>query len=421
MKERLKRSLRSGGNGAGRCRNRNPHQVPDPSPSVKVAAGPIGLLAVFLIVLLHWLPASAFEVVDIAGRTVVLERPAARVLLGEGRFLVAVALLAPADPLSRVAGMLNEYQQLDPGGYARFEAAFPALQAVPRFGETSADSVSLETAIALRPDAAVFGLNGHGPRLSSERLIQGLEAAGIPVVFIDFRDDPLGHTAASMRILGRVLGLEAAAADFADFHDREVARVTGRLAGLPPTGPRVLIEARVGMGESCCFTIARGMFDSLVTAAGGRNIARDRVPGAAGLLNLEYVIAADPDVYLGTAVGTVSGPMHAPGRIALGAGVTAAEAGASLAAALARPGIATLPAVENGRAYAIWHHFYNSPFNVYALQRIARWLHPALFADVDPEATLAALLARIRPVDLSGTYAIALDRREGGSADAARP
>ena len=156
-------------------------------------------------------PAAAqpIEVIDLAGRTVVLERPAERVLLGEGRFLVAISLLAPADPLARVAGVLNEFRRYDPAGFDRYADAFPGLSDLPIFGQTTEESVSVETALSLRPDAAIFGLSGHGPQADSQAILDVLAAAGIPVLFIDFRDDPLGNTAESMRVIGRTLGLGA--------------------------------------------------------------------------------------------------------------------------------------------------------------------------------------------------------------------
>ena len=351
---------------------------------------------------------GALEIVDIAGRKISLERPAKRILLGEGRFLVAMSLLAPTDPLARVAGVLNEFRMYDPAGFAAYAEVFPEIETLPVFGQASEESVSLERAILLKPDAAVFGLSGHGPRKTSKALIGRLEDAGIPVVFIDFRDDPLANTANSMRILGRILGLDDEGERFAAFHERETARVLQRTAALDGPRPLVLLEARVGLGDDCCFTIAKGMFASLIEAAGGRNIAEGRLPGATGVLSLEYVLTADPDVYLGTAIGSSRDSRRASGRIALGAGVAAEDARASLAAALDRPGLGTLTAVRRKRAYGLWHHFYNSPLNVYALQRIAKWLHPKAFRDIDPEATLKDLLARLRPVDLSGTYAIGL-------------
>ena len=63
-----------------------------------------------------------------------------------------------------------------------------------------------------------------------------------------------------------------------------------------------------------------------------------------------------------------------------------------------------LQAVQQGRAYAIWHHYYNSPFNVVAVQVMAKWLYPELFADLDPQATLKALYARHQPIPLQGVY-----------------
>ena len=363
-----------------------------------------------LAVLCLCLPSAggALEVVDIAGRKVSLERPAKRVLLGEGRFLVAISLLAPDDPLARVAGVLNEFRMYDPAGFAAYAEVFPEIDTLPIFGQASEASVSLEKAILLKPDAAFFGLSGHGPRETSKMLIRRLEDAGIPVVFIDFRDDPLANTAKSMRILGRVLGLDDEGERFAAFHQREVTKVLQRSAALEGPQPRVLLEARVGLGDPCCFTIAKGMFASLIEAAGGNNIAQGRLPGATGVLDLEYVLSADPDVYLGTAVGSLRDGPPASGRIVLGVGVAAEDARASLAAALDRPGFAMLAAVRRKRAYGLWHHVYNSPLNVYALQRIAKWLHPTTFRDIDPEATLTDLLARLRPVDLSGTYAVGL-------------
>jgi iron complex transport system substrate-binding protein len=80
----------------------------------------------------------------------------------------------------------------------------------------------------------------------------------------------------------------------------------------------------------------------------------------------------------------------------------------SLARALARPGLETLPAARDGRAYGIWHHFYNSPLNVYAVQVLAKWFHPNAFDDLDPDATLREMFERFQPVPLDGVYAIGM-------------
>lgn len=351
---------------------------------------------------------SAMEITDLKGRTVALEKPAERVLLGEGRFLIALGLLAE-DPVARTAGMLGEFQRFDPDGYARFSEAFPALADVPTFGQTSAESVSLETALDLKPDAAFFGLSGHGPNERSEVVIEALTAAGVPVFFIDFRDDPVANTPKSMEIIGQVLGLDAEATAFNDFYRAEVSRVTERMKSFDGAKPSVFLEVRAGLGSGCCFTIAQGMLATLIEAAGGRNIAAGVIPGMAGPLNLEYVIERNPDIYIGTAVGSRARGAKTGGPIVLGAGVDRETAKRTLAGAVTRSGISSLPAVQAKRVHAIWHHFYNSPLNVYALQKFATWMHPSLFSDLDPEATKTALLSRLLPARMDGVYAISLD------------
>ncbi len=351
-----------------------------------------------------WTPVHALTVTDILGREVELDGSADRVILGEGRFLAVLGVLGVKDPLSRVAGMLDEFRQFDPAGYAAYREALPAIDSVPLFGHISEASVSVEKAIALGPDVAIFGIEGHGPSSRSKHIVDALSAAGIPAVFIDFRKDPMGNTVRSVEIVGKVLGLEAEAHEFAKFFEVEHNRVIDRLATSPPaTCPTVLIELHVGARETCCTTVSEGLFAEMVDALGGCNIARDLLPGAVGEVSLEHVLDVSPDVYIGTAVGTVNDP---PGSrtIVLGAHVDGETARDSLDRALSRTGIRDLDAVRADRAHGLWHHFYNSPLNIAAFQQIAKWLHPDLFADLDPDNTLDRLLERFAPIDLEGTY-----------------
>lgn len=350
----------------------------------------------------------ALTVIDVLGREIELDGPADKVILGEGRFLAVLGVLGVEKPLDRVAGMMNEFRRFDPAGFERYRKAFPAIEEVPTFGQTSEQTVSVEQAILARPDVAIFGVRGHGPGARSRHIVDRLEAAGIPSVFIDFRDKPLQNSARSVEIVGQVLGLDEAAARFKAFYEKSVADVVGRLQAKPPARcPTVLLELRVATDGGCCITVAQGMFADLVEAAGGCNVARGLLPGAVGELSLEHVIATAPEVYIGSAIGAKGADSGAnPKHIVLGAGVDAATAMASLEAALERRGFVDMPAVVDGRAHALWHHFYNSPLNVYALQKIAQWLHPDRFADLRPEQTLLRLLEGFRPVDLAGTYAV---------------
>ena len=347
--------------------------------------------------------AEARQVVDLAGRSVTVPDRVERIIIGEGRYIPALAILDRDDPVGRIVGMMGEYEAVDPATYAKYRAAFPRIAQIARIGRASRESFSLERAIAAQPQVAIFGLDGHGPNTRSGEVIRALEATGTAVIFIDFRSDPLVNTPKSMLLLGQVLGRETEAEAFVTAWKEALATVTDRLARAAPAPTRVFIESRVGLDAACCETMTRGMMGRFVTAAGGVNIAEALVPGEAGVVNLEWLLANPPDVYIGTAIGNAAASADKP-WLALGADVPEAIARATLTRSLTRPGIADLPPVRSGRAHAIWHHFYNSPFNVAAVQAFATWLHPTLFADLDPALTLRHLHARFQPFPIDGAY-----------------
>ena len=366
------------------------------------------ILLAFILLFISLQTVAEIQFTDLAGRTVRLEKPAKKVILGEGRFLSILGVLGVENPLSRVAGMMNEFRRFDPDGFARYRTAFPEIDNIPTFGQTSEQTVSIEQAILIGPDVAIFGVQGHGPGSRSRHIIERLEAAGIPSVFIDFRQHPLKNTVRSVEIVGKVLGLDEQAKAFSEYYQAEVARVTDHIKAMPSAKcPTVLLEIRVDTQQPCCLSIAKGMFADMIEAAGGCNVAKDLLPGAVGELSLEHVIATAPEVYIGTAIGSADKTAgKVPSRIILGAGTNADMARQSLDNVLKRKGFANLPAVVNGRAHALWHHFYNSPLNVYALQKIAQWLHPEQFHDLQPEKVLEQLLTGFGPVKMSGVYAI---------------
>jgi len=346
---------------------------------------------------------DARQVTDLAGRTVEVPEKIERIILGEGRFLPTLAIL-DRDPTQRLVGIMADYERLDPAGYKQYADRFPALAKVQRFGLTSEASFSSEKAISLSPQLAILGADGgHGPTAKSLDTIAQLEAAGAAVIFIDLRQDPLVNTPKSIALLGEVLGREQEAADFIAFYQDALKRVTEPLAAANPPKPKVFLESRVGLGDQCCESMSKGMLAHLVAAAGGQNIADGLLPGVAGTINPEFLLTAQPDLYVGTAIGSAGeGPDSK--RLSLGAGVTPSVALTSLARNGKRPVLVDLQAVAQGRSYSVWHHFYNSPFNVAAVQALAKWFHPALFAGLDPTATLADAYRRFQPVPLDGVY-----------------
>jgi len=348
---------------------------------------------------------------DVSGREVTIEVPVKHMILGEGRFLPSLGILDPENPVRWVAGMMGEFKNLDPATFAQYHAKFPEIDDIPLVGRSGEATFSVEKAITVEPDVAIFGINGgHGPGSDSHEVLRQFGAAHIPVVMIDFRSEPFENTPKSIRILGKLMGKEDQAEAFIKFYEDNLAKVTSGLQGISDK-PKVFLESRVGLHGSCCEAMGNQMIGKFVEMAGGQNIFADRIPGVISQISVEQLLVDQPDIYVATAIGgaTMTDEQNV-GRIILGTYADAETSRASLAKNMERTGLPQLDAVKNGKVYAAWHHFYNTPMNVTLLQALAKWFHSDQFSDLDPDATLAEFFDRFQPVALDGVYWIGLDQ-----------
>lgn len=353
--------------------------------------------------------AEKITVTDLAGRKVTVGAPVQAIILGEGRYLPSIAILDRENPLRHIAGMMGEFELYDPAGYKQFAEHFPALEDIPRIGRNSAATMDIERVAALTPDLAVFGLGGgHSPGEKHTDIIEKLEAAGIPVVFIDFRVEPLENTPKSMRLLGKLMGKEAEAEAFLNFYETQLAKVTDRLAGVTER-PEIFMELHVGLKPECCNSIGNQMLGRMVEFAGGRNIFAEAIPGSFAAVSLEELLVRQPDIYIGSAIGSVLTADQFPNRIILGSYADASIARRTLRQIHDRTGLMSLSAVAANRVHAIWHHFYNSPMHFAVIQAMAKWFHPDLFADLEPEQSLAEFFQNFQPFPINGVYWISLE------------
>lgn len=370
------------------------------SPARRLAAGLLGLFA--LACLARPAPAAPVIVTDIAGRTVTLKAPAKRIVLAEGRQLVALALL-DRNPVALLAGWSADLRRRDPATYGLVRSIFPKVDDVPLVGEGSEESFSVEKALSVAPDLVI--LSGRLGASRPQQMLDQFEAAGVPVIFVDFFAHPFRNTLPSLRILGRAIGREAEADAYAGFYEARMARIAERLSAPGLKRPKVLLEAHAGGSGPCCNVPARGSIGDFIAFAGGHNIAADVIPGTHGHLALEYVLREDPAIYVAT-----GGPhLKGTGGLVLGPGFTIAEARASLEQVVRRPGVAELSAVRSGHVHGLFHNLVNLPLNVLVAEALAKWIHPDLFADIDPQATLAEINARFLAVPFTGTYWVTLE------------
>ncbi|MBS9475926.1 ABC transporter substrate-binding protein [Ancylobacter radicis] len=337
---------------------------------------------------------------DLTGRQVTLAAPAHRLLIDDGRFLVALALIQP-DPVGVLAAWPRDINRLGKSTYDAYRAKFPAIDALAKVA-SSAGSMSVEQVVAARPDLAVFSL---GSQPSGEERAR-IEAAGIPVVVIDFFTHPLTNTEPSLRLLGAATGASDKAEAFLAFRRARFAAVTDKLADLPPTQrPRVFLEPHAGMTADCCNSPGRGNVGEIIERVGGDNIGAAVIPRAFGKLNLEYVIAQDPQVYIATG----GSHMEGTGGLLIGPEYTPERARETLARVIARPGFAGLAAVRDKRVHGLSHQMLNSALDLFTVEILAKWIHPERFRDLDVDATVAEVNARFLAVPVEGPNWIDLD------------
>lgn len=345
------------------------------------------------------LPAAAekITVTDIIGREVKVEAPVRKIILGEGRQMYFVAALDKEDPFKRVVGWRDDLGKADPENYKAYEKRYPQIAKLPTFGGMKDGAFDVEQAIALKPD--VLFLNIEAKVASDEaQLVEKLASVGIPVVYVDFREKPFEHTEPSMRLIGKLFGKEQIAEDFIKFRAGQIALVTERLAKVPDLKrPLVMIERAGGYSDDCCMSFGNENFGKMVEFAGGRNLAAALIPATFGTINPERIVADNPDVVIVTG-SSWEGYVPGGAWVGLGAGADMTEARRKLANLMKRPAFAQTAAVKNGRVHGIWHQFYNSPYQFVAIQQIAKWLHPELFKDIDPDATMRVLHERFLPL-----------------------
>ena len=234
---------------------------------------PVWLVGCALCLLCAPLGASV-TVTDDAGRTVVLEAPAERIVT-----------LAPH--LAEMLFAVGAGAQVV--GVSRYSDYPEAAQRLPRIGD--ARGVDMEAVLALEPDLVVAW--GSAPQEGAARRLQSLE---IPVFFSE--PDSLAAIGDTMQRLGQLAG-----------HAQQASRVAARLREdvdalarryRVPDDERLRVFYEVW--HQPLMTVGGNHFISeVIELCGGRNIFA-ALEAASPRVDIEAVLASDPQVIVGTAV-----------------------------------------------------------------------------------------------------------------------
>jgi len=361
--------------------------------AIKKALLGVALLLSPLLALAQTWPVT---VKDIDNRTVTIPQEPQRIILQDGRDILTLAMLEPKDPFAKVVAWNNLPKKQDTETWNVLKRKWPEAERILDMKFSDQGNVDLETVISRKPDLMIAQLRAK-PALTQSGVLTQLEALHVPVVFVDYELHPVENTRASISLLGKVLGQPERAQAYVDFYQQRLDQIHQRLAKAGKK-PLVFIEpiaGVAGLDNGCCFTHARNGWGGLVEAAGGANIGSALLPGATGTVSVEKIISMNPDYYLMTGSKR---PGKGTAIIPFGYNVQANAVQSAFTALLARQGVSSIPAVEKGHTGALYHHFYNNPYNIIAIEALSKIFYPTLFADVDPLADYHLLITRFTQI-----------------------
>jgi iron complex transport system substrate-binding protein len=343
---------------------------------------------------------ATVEVTDAIGRKVKVTTPVQRVVINFN--YEEFTAVAGKDAWKKVVGMSRTpWEGWRPAIFSRYAAVIPNLQAMPDVGHSDEGTFSAEKVIALKPDV-LFVAEWTFTALKTAR--DQIEAAGIPIVVIDYNAQLLERHLASTRAIGKVMGTEARAEELSTLYDREYKNILARIAKAGGARKKVYVELGQAGPETVGNSYSGTMWGKIINILGADNLADGKLPGPWGPLNPEAVIAADPDLIFIAGSSWVNKPK----AVRTGYDATLDITRKSLEPYAQRAGWSNLKAVKSGQVHAIEHGLCRTLFDFVAMQYMAKQLYPDAFRDVDPDASFRSYHEKYLPVAYSGVWMLPL-------------
>ncbi len=243
------------------------------------------------------------------------------------------------------------------------------------------DTPSVEKILLLKPDLVIEGFLDPKPRSQLNR-------AGIPVLKIyGYRTELISQ---EIRTLGLVFDCRMRANDYAGYIEKHWQVVRARTKELSSRQkPKVYWES--GLGNWKTQGPGSGAHP-LIEWAGGINITAD-LGLAYPVVTPEWVAARNPDVI----IKYVSAP-----ECGWKGDVKKLEE--IRQQIMRRPALRNTSAVKKGRVFLVSSQITCAPRGAAGEYYIAKWLHPELFRDVNPEAMHREMLKKFYEEELKGIW-----------------
>ena len=307
-------------------------------------------------------------IIDGADRIVTVNKPVERVVLLRPYAVEVIRILGAKDKIVGVSSSVKDD-----------EIYFQELSKLPVVG--SARDPDLEAILALNPDLVIT--------LAYPSYVAKIDGKlpGIPIVCLTLYKPEI--LVENLEKLGYVFGRKDAANEFIDWYEGCINTIKERTEGISEEDrPRVYLEATYSLGEKYKTGGSKTGWNQKIEIAGGNNIFGDI---SAGIIKVdpEEVIERNPEIIVkrvitkecGYAIDDITGFSDMRKEV------------------MTRPELAHVNAIVNECVYIIHIDIFGGFNHLPGTAYLAKWFHPDLFSDLDPQAIHQEYLTRFQGLD----------------------
>jgi len=251
---------------------------------------------------------------------------------------------------------------------------FPEVSKVTNVGGVPPDN---EKILELSPDLLIATGGTCARQADIEKVFEGTDVTIARFKFGSIvPSDDKQTMEEQIKSLGYILEKDDEAELFVDFIQDNIDKIKEKTSDIPEDEkPKVYI----GVSSSLYKTCGKDSSTTPICAlAGGKNIAAD-LSGCWPVVDPEWVVEQNPDIIL-----------RIPSVSVVPSGYETddpSEMAAAREDILNRPELANVNAVKNGQVYILSYRIGSSgPSTIVGVVYMAKWFHPELFKDLDPQA-----------------------------------
>lgn len=341
------------------------------------------------------------EITDVDGKSYTFDKPLEKVIIqwsGSGGPFMTMSGLLGEDVYKYIAGMDNGLAEYRADMWNNYLKTIPELANIPVVGNIGED-FDTEGVIATGADAAILPI---GLKESAGEVQAKLEAAGIPVIYIDYHDETKENHIKSAEIMGKLFGKEERAKEMVDFYTEHRDKVESKVKEILKSEERPEIYIEVGMGGPAEYgnTYSNSyMWGGISYDSGATNIC-DGIVETAAAIDPEYLLESNPDKIIFTG----SYWPNEPTSIRMGFEADESQTKKLVEAYFDRSGWSSLDAVKDKDIHVIHHGIGRELYDCVCYEYFAKVCFPDEFKDVDPAASLKEWYDKFLPYDFSGLW-----------------